>query len=132
MLEKKIAQGAVPHHSFNVLDIWQKTGHADKLDEVERMDECLINFGKVLRINGPEIVVMTEPLIYLDGKLMLGQQREKKISRKLEAEYDIEQIKVGQIVSYHWSVPCEIITESQAKNLKKYILQSIAFANQTI
>jgi hypothetical protein len=131
-LEKKIRQGAVPHHSFHVLNIWQMSGHSDKLDEVERMDECLVNSGKVMRVNGPEIVVLTESLSYANGKLFLSEPREKKITRRLETEYEIEQIKPGQIVSFHWSVPCEIVSDAQAKNLKKYILQSIAFANQTI
>ena len=131
-LEEKIRAGAVPHHSFHVLNVWQMSGHSDKLDEVERMDECLVNSGKVLRVAGPEIIVLTESLSYANGKLFLSEPREKKITRRLEAEYDIEQIKPGQIVSFHWSTPCEIINETQAKNLKKYILQSIAFANQTI
>jgi hypothetical protein len=131
-LKKKIAQGAVPHHSFHVLNIWQMTGHTDKLDEVERMDECLVNFGKVLRVSGPEIFVSAESLSYAGGKLFLTTPREKKITRQLEAEYDIEQIRPGQLVSFHWSTPCEIISETQAKNLKKYILQNIVFANQTI
>jgi hypothetical protein len=131
-LEEKIRHGAVPHHSFHVLNVWQMSGHTDKLDEVERMDECLVNFGKVVRVSGPEITVLTEPLRYSNGRLILGQPTEKKIMRRLEAEYEIEQIKPGQIVSFHWSVPCEIVSETQAKNLKKYILQSIAFANQTI
>lgn len=132
ILEKKIAQGAVPHHSFHVLNVWLKTGHTDKLDEVERMDQCIINSGKVLRVNGPEIVILTEPLVYENGKLTLGLPREKKITRCLEVEYDIEQIKPGQIVSTHWSVPCEVITPEQAKTLKKFNLLNIAFANQTI
>ncbi len=71
-LEEKIRQGAVPHHSFHVLNIWQMSGHNDKLDEVERMDECLVNFGKVLRVSGPEITVLTESLSYTNGKLFFG------------------------------------------------------------
>ena len=131
-LEKKVGQGAVPHHSFHVLNVWQMSGLADKLDEVERMDQCLVNSGKVVKISGPEITVLSESLSYANGKLFLTEPTQKKIVRRLETEYEIEQIKPGQIVSFHWSVPCEIITETQAKNLKKYILQSINFANQTI
>src|ERR1035437_213429 len=89
-LKQKIAQGAVPHHSFHVLNIWQMSGHSDKLDEVERMDECLVNFGKVVRVSGPEIVVLTETLSYVNGKLFLTQPMEKKITRRLETEYEIE------------------------------------------
>ena len=76
--------------------------------------------------------MLTEPLIYVRGKLALGQPRVKALTRQLEAEYDLEQIKPGQIVSIHWSVPCEVITKKQAAALKKYTLRSIALANQTI
>lgn len=131
-LEEKIGQGAVPHHSFHVLNVWQKTGHTDRLDEVERMDQCIINSGKVIKVEGPVITVTIEPLTYLNGKLLLGEPIERKITRRLEVEYDIEQIKPGEIISIHWGVPCEVITEQQAKTLKKYLLQNIAFANQTI
>jgi hypothetical protein len=131
-LEKKIAQGAVPHHSFHVLNVWLQTGHTDKLDEVERMDQCIINSGKVVKVEGPQITVLTEPLTYLNGKLILGTPIERQIARKLEVEYDIEQIKPGQIVSIHWSVPCEVITKKQAETLRKYTLKNIAFANQTL
>jgi hypothetical protein len=131
-LEKKVAHGAVPHHSFHVLNVWQMGGLSDKLDDVERMDQCLINSGKVVKVSGPEIIVLAESLSYANGKLFLAEPIEKKITRRLETEYEIEQIKPGQIVSFHWSVPCEIITETQAKNLRKYILQSINFANQTL
>lgn len=131
-IEEKISLGAVPHHSFHVLNVWSQAGHGDRLDVLERMGECLITSGKVLNTFGPEITVLTETLIYEDGKLKLGSSRERKITRQLQAEYDIEQIKPGQIVSIHWGVPCEVITKKQAEMLKKYTLKNIAFANRTI
>ena len=128
-LEEKIKQGAVPHHSFHVFNIWGQEGHNDLLTELDRMNECRISSGVVTSINGPEIVVSTEPLIYSDGKFTLGSEAPKSLTRQLEAEYDIEQIKPGQIVSIHWSVPCEVITPKQAETLRKYTLKNIAFAN---
>lgn len=131
-LEEKIKQGAVPHHSFHVLNIWQQTGHNDLLSDLTRMDECRISSGVVTKVEGPEITVSTEPLIYVNGKFTLGPLISKALTRQLEAEYDIEQIKPGQTVSIHWSVPCEVITPKQAETLKKYTLKNIAFANLTI
>lgn len=131
-LEEKIRQGAAPHHSFHVLNVWQQNGHGDSLEDIERMGECLISSGRVVEINGPEISVMTEPLIFSGTKFALGEPVLKKITRELQCEYDIEQIKPGQIVSIHWSVPCEIITEKQQENLRKITLKNIEFANQTI
>jgi len=128
-LEEKIKQGAVPHHSFHVFNIWGQEGHNDLLSELNRMDECRISSGVITALNGPEIIVFTEPLIYTAGKFALGDVAPKALTRQLESEYDIEQIKVGETVSIHWSVPCEVITPKQAEILRKYTLKNIAFAN---
>jgi hypothetical protein len=130
-LIEKIEQGAVPHHSFHVLNIWQQEGHNDLISDLTRMDECRISSGVVTSIKGPEIVVSTEPLVYLNGKFALGPAVSKTLIRQLEAEYDIEQIKIRETVSIHWSVPCEVITAKQAAILRKYTLKNIAFANLT-
>ncbi|MFH0804231.1 MAG: DUF6390 family protein [Candidatus Zambryskibacteria bacterium] len=131
-LEEKIKQGAVPHHSFHILNVWLQDGHGDGLEALTRMDECRISSGIVTAVKGPEIIVSTEPLIYTAGKFALGETAQRALTRQLEAEYDIEQIKPGQIVSIHWSVPCEVITQKQAETLRKYTLKNIAFANLTI
>jgi hypothetical protein len=128
-LEEKIA-GATPHHNFHVLNVWTQTGHGDKLDILERMDECRISSGKVVEISGPEITVSAEPLtMSADGRLALGETRRRKITRRFESEYDIEQLRPGQIVSIHWGVSCEVISERQAARLRKYTLRSIDLAN---
>jgi hypothetical protein len=131
-LEEKIGKGAVPHHSFHVFNIWNQEGHGDKLDRLIRMDECRISSGVIIEVKGPEIVVSTEPLVYENGKFNLGPAISKVITRKLESEYDIEQIKPGQTVSIHWSQPCEVITSLQAETLRKYTLKNIEFANLNI
>jgi len=132
LVEKKIAGGAMPHHSFHVLDIWKRTGNLEREHTLLSMDECRISWGKVLEVNGPAITVLTKPLLYENGKLALGSEVKKEIIRRLEATYDIEQLRPGNLVSIHWSVPCEVITPAQAKNLEKYTLLHLALANQTI
>jgi hypothetical protein len=131
-LTKKIEQGAVPHHSFHVLNVWDQKGHTDHLQDLNRMDECRIASGVVTGINGSEIKVSTEPLVYVNGKFAFGPVISKILIRQLESEYDIEQIKLGQIVSIHWSVACEVITPKQAETLRLYTLKNIAFANLTL
>ena len=130
--ENKIGQGAVPHHSFHVFNVWKRTGYAEEQHSLESMDECRVSWGRVVEASGPNITVLTEPILYVDKKLFLGEPVEKKLTRRLEAEYDIEQIVPGNIVSIHWSVPCEVITERQAENLKRYTLRSLELANQTL
>jgi hypothetical protein len=132
-LSGKIGQGALAHHSFHVLNVWQMTGaHEQQAQTLLGLDECRISWGKVMNIDGPAMVVETEPLLYSQGKLFLGSPVSKKIFRKLESEYDLEQVKPGDILSMHWSVPCEVISESQADMLKKYTLRHIGLANTTL
>ncbi|MCK9352287.1 MAG: DUF6390 family protein [Candidatus Pacebacteria bacterium] len=128
----KIDQGAVPHHSFHVFDIWRRTGHVEREHTLESMDACRISSGKIVSVNGPFIIVLTEPLLYEKGKLFLGPASEKKLVRQLESDYDIEQLKKDDIVTIHWNVICEKITKRQEENLKKYTLRHIRLANLTI
>jgi len=128
----KLGQGAVPHHSFHVLDIWQRTGHVEREQTLESMDSCRISWGKVKEIDGPKIVVDTEPLLYSNKRLYLGPPVRKEIRRRLESEPDIEQLQIGQIVSIHWGVPCEVISERQAQILRYYTLRHIQLANLTL
>lgn len=131
-ITEKIGQGAVPHHSFHVLNIWKRTGNAEREHTLESMDSCRISWGVVKVIDGPKVVVETEPLLYTEGKLYLGTPVRKEIVRKLESEPDIEELKPGDLVSIHWRVPCEVITPKQAQSLKKYTLRNIALANRTL
>ncbi|MBI2624349.1 hypothetical protein HYW67_02540 [Candidatus Parcubacteria bacterium] len=131
-VEDKIRQAAVPHHSFHVLDIWKRTGHLEREHALESLDSCRISWGTVRASDGPKIIVETAPLRHLEGKLQLGEPIQKAFTRPLEAETDIEQLKVDDIVSMHWGVLCEVITPRQAATLKRYTLKHLALANQTI
>jgi hypothetical protein len=132
LVKEKIGEGALPHHSFHVLDVWRRTGKTEREHSVENMSECLVSIGEVVSISGPFITVKTEPLSYKNGKLFLGTPIEKKLVRQLESDYDIEQLKAGDLVSIHWSVICEKITKKQAENLKRYTKWHIKLANETL
>lgn len=129
---EKIRQGAVPHHSFHVLDIWKRTGHLNIEHTPETLDSCRISWGTVRQINGPFVTVDTETLLCIDGKLVLSKPAPRKITRTLEANIDIEGLKKDDMVSIHWGVICEIITARQAAILKKYTLKHLELANQTL
>ncbi len=128
----KIGAGAVPHHSFHVLDIWKRTGNTETDHTLESMDSCRISWGKVVAVDGPKITVETEPLLLLGGKLALGTPTRRILRRALESRSDIEQLRPGEWITFHWGVPCEVVTERQVAQLRKYTLMHTAFANLTI
>ena len=75
---------------------------------------------------------LSEPLIYENGKILLSVPITKKIIRNIGSDFDIEQLKIGDIITTHWDVPCEVITPRQAMILKKYTLKHLKLANETI
>ena len=131
-LENKIREHAVPHHSFHVFNIWKRTGNMTTSHTLESMDSCRVGWGKVLEISGPKIIVESQPLVENRGKFSLGLPQKKTITRKLESTDDIEQLKIGEIITFHWGVPCEVISEQKAVVLKKYTEQNINFLNQGV
>jgi hypothetical protein len=132
LVEEKVGHGAVPHHNFHVLDIWKRTGHEARPHTLESMDACRISSGKVIEVDGPNILVEREPITIMGGKLAVGAPERVRIRRALESLSDIEQLQPEQIISMHWGVPCEVITPAQAADLRHYTLKHLALANETI
>jgi hypothetical protein len=119
------------HHNFHVMNVWKRTGHVQEEHTLESMDQCRISWGKVTAVEGPFISVERQPLA-LNGKLALGSPIQTKITRRLEDSSLMEDVAIGDVISIHWSMPCEILNPIQLTNLKRYTRQAIALANQTL
>lgn len=117
---KKLRQGAVPHHSFHVINIWLQRSSKSHEEILQNIELCRISWGKVLDIDGPNIAIETEPLLIENKTLVFGKPIVKKITRGLDANYEIEQLKIDDIITTHWGVPCEVISNEQVKMLRKY------------
>ena len=65
----------------------------------------------------------------IDALEKLGEKVEKKLVRRLEADYDIEMLAPGHIITMHWDIPCEVITAEKAQKLREHTLRAIAIAN---
>lgn len=125
----QLKSGAVPHHSFHVFTIWKTKKDYDSEYNIENIDNCRIGWGKIEKIDGPFLFVKTKPLLYINSKLLFGQPIVKKINRIFTTHYDIEQLKIGNIISMHWNMPCEVITPTQAVALEKYTTRHINLFN---
>ncbi len=132
LVAEKLGLGAMPHHSFHVLDIWKRTGRLDIAHTLESMQACRISWGTVTAVDGPSITVESEPLAYEGGKLLLGPPAKRTVRRTLQSLSDIDLVKPGDVITMHWDVPCEVVTKAQARALRAYTLRHIALANLTI
>lgn len=132
ILESKIGQNALMHHSFHVLNIMKRTGYSEREHTVESMDACRISWGKVKSVIGPFIDIEYSPLILKNNKIIFGSLITKRIARNLGDDGTFDNLKTGDTISMHWDWPCEIITPAQAKRLEYYTKLSINLANQTL
>lgn len=132
LLKTKVVQGALPHHAFHVLNIYRRTGNMDIPHTVETMDACIINWGKIVRIDTSTIMVETRPLRNRQNTLTWGDTMHRKLRSQGELDSIFPTLKIGDIVSYHWGYICEKLTPTKHKNLQLYTSLAIQFANQTV
>lgn len=128
----KLAMGAKPHHSFHVLNIFNRTGHLSISHTLETMDSCCINWGRVVKNMPDKLLVSYNPLILEEGKLKKGKAIQKEVTKEMHCESLHPEIVKGDLVSFHWSVVCEKITPIQAKSLDYYTQQAIDLANLSL
>ena len=126
----KAPAGARPHHSFHVLDVHSRVG--DFGQTLPTMDHCRVSWGRVVEVDGGELVVDRVPLVLARGKLVLGDPIRERVVRQIEGRGFVEQAAVGDVVSVHWGWACEVLTASQHQRLERYTRHHLDIANQTI
>jgi len=117
---------ALPHHTFYVLNtamsVLSDHHHAagagpEKL--AETIDNCRISWGRVVKVQKDRLVVKYRPFGVRDGKIKFKPYALKKV------EYDQElppfdKILPGTPVSMHWNFACDVLTETQLRNIEAY------------
>lgn len=127
----KAPAGGRPHHSFHVFDVWRNVNPLSG-DVLATLDNCRISWGKVLMVDGGELVVERQPLILHDGKLLLDAPRTERVLRQIDGHGFADAAGPGDWVSLHWGWVCEALSERQQRNLERYTRDHVALANQTI
>jgi hypothetical protein len=127
-ISEPIGNGAVPHHSYHVFSVWKRTGHTETAHTIDSIDACRISWGRVTEVDGPKIKVLRRPILPSSGALTLGEHQPVTVMRPLDAREDIAEVRVGATVTMHWNVPCEVISDRQKNNLKRYTLRHLKMA----
>jgi len=130
-LALKLPRGARMHHAFHVLNAYKRTGHDAKLHTLESMDACRVSWGMVTAVDGVSITVQRRPLLLNGHQLVLGDPVPFIVQRKLEDDF-LENLRPSDLITMHWGVPCEIITEQKIRSLEHYTKIAIALSNETL
>jgi len=125
----KIPLGARPHHNFHVLNIGKRTGNLDIMHTLNTMDLCRISWGKIKKIDLPNLEVEYQPLVLENDELKLGSVVPQKVLTEMNDTGFIKKPCLGQWISFHWGFVCEILNNRQVANLKKYTQESIQLVN---
>jgi len=144
---EKIPLGAKPHHSFHVLNIFIRTGHDAVKHTIKTMDSCRIAYGRIVTASEAKqslskhqgiatvasgdlaMTIRYRPLIYKEKKLQFGERQHKIIKDEIKGQAIVPNLKAGDLVSFHWGMVCEKITNKQAKNLNLWTKYHLNLAN---
>jgi len=129
LLEDRIGHGLLPNHNYHVMNVPHKMGFAGGTPDIAFMDSCRVSWGTVLSVSGPTIIVEYEPLLRTGDLLTLGAPIQKKLVRRLEADYDFDMLAPGHLVTLHWDIPCEVVSPAETEKLRRYTLEAIRIAN---
>ena len=126
----KAPAGARPHHNFHVFDVHSRVGELEH--SLLTMDQCRVSWGRVLRVEGMELVVSRQPLTLSDGRLALGPEQTERVTRQIDGRGFVDDAQPGDWVALHWSWVCEVLNPRQQANLVRFTNYHLKLANQTI
>jgi Family of unknown function (DUF6390) len=126
----KAPAGARPHHSFHVFDVYSRTG--DAAHPLATMDNCRASWGRVVRIEGPTILVERQPVELKAGKLALGVTRQERVVRQMDGRGFADAAAAGEWVSLHWGWVCERITDVKQYQLERFTRHHLQLASATL
>lgn len=106
----------IPFHLFQVLHVGAGKHGKGSLPNLDDVNNCMIRWGEILKINGKEVVINLHQLEFEDGKYNLTRKRE---TLQIDLRF-VPEVKIGDKISIHWGVANKILTQMEVKNLKKW------------
>jgi hypothetical protein len=131
LVAAKAPEGARPHHSFHVFDVWRRA-EPGRGDVLATIDACRISWGTVTAVEAGELAVLRRPLVFEGGRLALGEPRTERVTRLIEGRGFATAAAAGDVVSIHWGWVCEVLAPRQARALERWTAHHLAIANRTL
>jgi hypothetical protein len=125
-LAARLPKGAIPHHVFHVcyVGVGNVTGHV--ATTLANMEACRTAWGRVISIEGSQLVLRKSSLVAKEGALDLGPEQEVTV------KYDplvLPDVRVGSEVALHWNWPALVLSSRQRASLERYTRASLAAAS---
>jgi hypothetical protein len=129
-LADKPRTGAVPHHSFHVLEVMPRIGmlRAGQVQAIlPAMAECIVRPARVVAAaEDGTLLAEARPLRMVDGRYELGPLMGTRVTRTSAGE------RPGDAIAVHWGRSCGPLTPAQAATLEHQLRAAITRANSTV
>jgi Family of unknown function (DUF6390) len=128
-----VAAGAVPHHSFHVFSVYPWVGllgHDRKGSHaLTVLDQCRIRWGRVVTVEGDQVVVRSRPLTWDGRRLALGPSVLETACRATDGRGFLAELAPDDWVSLHWHWVCDRLSSAQVATLRRYTLHQLDITN---
>jgi hypothetical protein len=129
-----VLAGGVPHHSFAVFCIYPYTGLLTDRRKAPYaltvLDRCRIRWGRVLAVQGDQVVLESSPLTWDGDTLRLGTPQVETAVRSVDGIGMVGGVAPGDWVSLHWEWVCDRLTAAQVGRLRRYTERHLAIVNE--
>ncbi len=134
-LTEGVLAGGVPHHSFAVFCIYPYTGLLTDRRKAQQaltvLDRCRIRWGKVVAVQGDQVLVESRPLSWDGHRLDFGPAQTETVVQSVDGVSMVTQVEVGDWVSLHWEWICDRLTERQVGYLRAFTRRHLDIVNAT-
>ena len=134
-LTGKLTLGARPHHNFHVFDVYMRTGLMKDSRAhivVDTMDACRVSWGRVVSLEGSDLIALRPRLALVEGKLCLVDAEVVRVTRQVNGLGFADDARVGSYISIHWNWACEVLSVAKRRQLMSATQKYIQLANQTL
>jgi hypothetical protein len=133
MLTDGVLAGGVPHHSFHVFGVYPWVGllGADRraAQAVTVLDRCRIRWGRVIAVQGDQVVVRYRPLTWDGRRLSEAPEVEETATRSVDGVGMVADLAPGDWVSLHWHWVCDRLSARQLAALRTWSARQLEITN---
>lgn len=86
---------------------------------MKEMLDCAISFGEVIKVDSKKAEILNHRLLLKDGRIIFGKE-----TREVDTIF-ISKLKKGDLVSIHWCIARERISQDQAENIRDITLEAL-------
>lgn len=122
-----LPEGILPHHSFNVLYVNFVSNAVER--SLRNFDSCCVTSGRVLEASGRTARIQRNSIGWDSGFTIVPRQSTIMLERG--GIRFVSSLKPGDIISVHWGMAIEKLSEKDARALMAYTNKNIRAINES-